>query len=313
MKLNSVLSTTSSPARLAYLLMFALVGAILFSLLGFVLIFFFQGMDVMNVFAPGRDLSDPGVSGSLKLFQILSSIGTFVFPALLAAVLFNNTSWTNYLSLKRVSDFRLVFVAVFAMLTALPVVNYLGWLNGQMNFPESLKFVEDWMREMEESNQNLIEQLLVMKTPIDFALNLFMIAIVPAVGEELLFRGVLQKELIKWFKNKHVGIWLSAIIFSAIHFQFLGFIPRMMMGALFGYVLSWTGSLRLPIIMHFINNGIALGLVFLIDLNKLPEETEDIGALEGQWPGVLFAFSLCVVLLALIKRMGKAEKKADIE
>jgi membrane protease YdiL (CAAX protease family) len=87
---------------------------------------------------------------------------------------------------------------------------------------------------------------------------MLMLAIIPALGEELIFRACFQKVLGRWTGNYHLAIWLSAIIFSSIHFQFYGFFPRMFLGALFGYLLVWSGSIWLPILAHFLNNGMAV-------------------------------------------------------
>src|SRR5690606_9694418 len=95
------------------------------------------------------------------------------------------------------------------------------------------------------------------------AINLLMIAIIPAIGEELLFRGGIQNIFYKWFKNPHIAIWAAAILFSAIHVQFYGFIPRMLLWALFGYLLVWGKSIWYPIIGHFINNGSAVVTAFI--------------------------------------------------
>ncbi|MEL7006274.1 MAG: CPBP family intramembrane glutamic endopeptidase, partial [Bacteroidota bacterium] len=106
---------------------------------------------------------------------------------------------------------------------------------------------------------------------------IIVIAVIPAIGEEIVFRGMLQNELHTASKNAHVAIWVSAIIFSAIHMQFFGFFPRLLLGALFGYLYYWSGNLIIPILAHFINNGFSLVLVYLSTGEGLfgnPENTE---------------------------------------
>jgi membrane protease YdiL (CAAX protease family) len=105
-------------------------------------------------------------------------------------------------------------------------------------------------------------------------LNLFIIAILPAVGEEFFFRGVLQKILIKLFKSGHVGIWVTAFIFSAIHFQFFGFVPRFILGLIFGYLFFWSGTLWLPVISHFINNAVPVIMAYIQGMEKFNAPTD---------------------------------------
>jgi len=84
------------------------------------------------------------------------------------------------------------------------------------------------------------------------------ISIIPAIGEELVFRGIVQNELLRIWNKKHFAVWVTGFIFSFIHFQFFGFIPRMLLGVLFGYCYLWTKSLWVPIAMHFLNNALTL-------------------------------------------------------
>jgi membrane protease YdiL (CAAX protease family) len=122
-----------------------------------------------------------------------------------------------------------------------------------------------------------------------------LIAVLPAIGEELMFRGVIQRLLTVQFKNYHWGIWGSAFLFSAIHFQFYGFLPRMLLGALFGYMLVYTGSIVYPMIAHFVNNFASLLLAYLIQHGKIPEEIDNAGAhFEWQFiiPGLAFSIAL---------------------
>jgi len=132
----------------------------------------------------------------------------------------------------------------------------------------------------------------------------FMIGLLPALGEELLFRGILQRLFSEWTRNIHAGIWISAVLFSAMHMQFYGFIPRMMLGALLGYLLAWSGSLWLPVIAHFINNASAVVLTYLFSKNVIELDADKIGT--GDEMNVVW-ISIVVVafLLLLIYRIEK--------
>ena len=175
-----------------------------------------------------------------------------------------------------------------------------------MVLPESLKGLEIWMRQKEDEAMTLTKQLLIMKGYTDFAINLLMIAIIPAIGEELLFRGGIQQIFGKWFGNPHIAIWLAAIIFSAIHVQFYGFIPRMFLGALFGYLLFWGKSLWYPIIGHFINNGSAVIMAFIYQQNgKSIEEIEKT----DNFPAYGYLFSALFTLVLLYNFYQKSRNR----
>ena len=142
--------------------------------------------------------------------------------------------------------------------------------------------LEQWMRDSEENAKVLTESLLKMDSFGLLLSNMIVIAILPAIGEELFFRGTIQQLIQRSSKNPHIAIWVTAFLFSALHMQFLGFIPRMLLGALFGYLFYWSGNLWLPIIGHFINNGFAVMATYMIQQNKIGNQIETVGALEGQ-------------------------------
>lgn len=125
------------------------------------------------------------------------------------------------------------------------------------------------MREQEDLAADLTEKFLTMETFGAFLFNMLLIGIVPAVGEELLFRGSIQTLLHKWFKNKHVAVIVAAFIFSFFHFQFYGLLPRWILGILLGYLYVWSGNIWYPIWGHFLNNGMQ---VLLLYIGQIPQE-----------------------------------------
>jgi uncharacterized protein len=124
--------------------------------------------------------------------------------------------------------------------------------------------VEIWMQDSEKQANQVTEAFLSTSSLITVFSNIVMIAILPALGEELLFRGIVQQLIKKIAGNAHAAIWISAAIFSALHMQFFGFLPRMVLGAMFGYMLEWSGTLWLPIIAHFVNNATAVIAYYLM-------------------------------------------------
>ena len=229
----------------------------------------------------------------LKWVQLIQTAALFLLPPLLMAFLWAKQP-LEWLKLK--SETRGYGLwAIFLMLMALPAINLVGYFNQQMSLPAFLEPLEQWMKTSEESAARLTEQFLNVSTYGGLIINILLMALLPAVAEELTFRGVLQNlfevkdETLKKKGNRvHIAIWCSAILFSAIHMQFYGFLPRMLMGALFGYALVWTGSLWIPILMHFTNNAMAVILYFLAirsgwDMDKV----DTIGTNDTLWLGVV--------------------------
>ena len=236
----------------------------------------------------------PVTTEALKWVQLIQTAALFLLPPFLMAFL-----WTKqpleWLKLK--SETRGYGLwAIFLMLIALPAINLVGYFNQQMSLPAFLEPLEQWMKTAEENAAHLTEQFLSVTTFDGLIINILLMALLPAVAEELTFRGVLQR-LIQTQTNEsinregnrvHIAIWCTAILFSAIHMQFYGFLPRMLMGALFGYALVWTGSLWIPILMHFTNNAMAVILYFLAirsgwDMDKV----DTIGTNDTLWLGVV--------------------------
>ena len=133
-----------------------------------------------------------------------------------------------------------------------------GLLNKQMELPSFMEPIESWMRSQEETTEQLTLKLLAGGGIITLFFNLIVIAVAAGITEEFLFRGALQRIIGKWTYNHHIIIWSAAIIFSTFHMQFFGFLPRMLLGAYFGYLLYWTRNIWIPVFAHFVNNAIAV-------------------------------------------------------
>jgi membrane protease YdiL (CAAX protease family) len=130
--------------------------------------------------------------------------------------------------------------------------------NSNVNFPEFLQGFENWARDLEETAGKQTKALTDFTSVWELLVGLLVIAVLAAIGEEIVFRGLIQNELYRATRNIHVAIWLAAFIFSAFHFQFFGFVPRLFLGALFGYLYYWSGNLYMPILGHFVNNGVSV-------------------------------------------------------
>ncbi len=180
---------------------------------------------------------------------LINHLGTFVLPGVLTMFFLYKSKWLKALNLNIGVSASNIVLGTLMTLASFPLIQYSFYLNKQLPLP-------DWMVSIEDSTAELITNLLITTESYELFFNIFVIAVIPAIGEEIIFRGILQKQVQRLTHNPHVAIWFAAIVFSAIHVQFQGFFPRMILGALLGYLLYWSGSLWLPIIAHFFNNAI---------------------------------------------------------
>lgn len=241
----------------------------------------------------------------LSFFQITYSAGLFLIPALLAGFLFHGQS-LEYLSANRKPFILTLILSVMVVLGAVPLINWLAELNMNISLPARLSGLEERIRAAETEAEELMNMFLADTTISRFFINLLMIAVVPAVGEEFFFRGVLQRIFTEWFRNRHAGIIVAAILFSFMHFQFLGFIPRILLGMLFGYLLVWTGSIWVPVMAHFVNNTIAVTFYFLFNRGLISEELETIGSNQET---ILFTISSSLFLIFIMGCIYLVEKR----
>lgn len=160
------------------------------------------------------------------------------------------------------------------------------------------------MIEKERELAELTKHLLTMKSPADLMINLVVVAVIPAIGEEFLFRGCFQTIITRITRNQHLGIWLAAAIFSAIHIQFLGFFPRMFLGALFGYIFVWSGSIWPAVLAHFVNNATAVVSAYVMQLKGKSLDSMDnpsTSLLEAS-VSLSFALLICYTIFKISKQ-----------
>ena len=230
----------------------------------------------------------------LKIVQAGSSIGMFVFPAILMGVVEKRRY--RYLDFQTPVHPQLWFIIIGIMFFSAPIFEQAIKLNEQLVLPDALSGLERWMRAKEDELEAVTRIFLSDTTYWGLFINLLVVAVIAAIGEEFLFRGCVQGILLRWFRNPHVAIWVTAIVFSAIHLQFYGFLPRMLLGALFGYLLWWGKNIWLPILGHFINNATAVVTAFYLQRQGRSLDDMDFGE---QVPSYLYfiSFVLTVVLL----------------
>lgn len=193
----------------------------------------------------------------LKVFQAMQTIGLFILPPFIVAFFLHNNP-RKYLYLDKWPSLKSLILVVTIVIFANPLISWLSEINLKLELPVWLNGLENWMRDAEDRAGEITEVFLETKSVGGLMTNIFFIGVLPAIGEELLFRGVLQQLLKRITGSTHTAIWISAAIFSALHVQFFGFLPRLILGGMFGYMLEFTGSLWVTMIAHFVNNASAV-------------------------------------------------------
>lgn len=251
---------------------------------------------LFTVLVTTGDMND---MSNVKVMQLIQSFGLFVIPPFVMASLWSNNAF-EFLRLKSTLRWTTVLYVVAFMLVAIPFINMLSWLNQQIILPEALSEIEKMMQSSEVQIAEITEKMLNVSTLGALLFNMFLVAVVPALGEELFFRGTIQRLLSDW-KGALFAIWITAFVFSAIHMQFYGFLPRMLLGAFLGYLLLWSGSLWLPIIAHFVNNSVAVVFYYLKFNGVKVIDVETIGTDDTLWLGIVSGI-VCVFLGFLIRK-----------
>ncbi len=232
----------------------------------------------------------------MKWLQLVQTVFTFVLPAFLLAYLMSQG--VTYLKFTSVRSPLIWLSVILLMPLASPAVNWLKSLNDLVVLPHFMSGVELWMQQMEHQSEVLTDKFLSVSSYSGLALNLLVMAAIPALGEELFFRGILQTVLGEKF-NRHLAVWITAFIFSAIHLQFYGFLPRFLLGAALGYLFLFSGSIWASIVAHFINNALAVVLFFLTFNGYLTFDMDALGTQNTWWLGFLSLTLVCLIFYRL--------------
>lgn len=246
----------------------------------------------------------------LKYFQIISQLGLFIISSFLFALLVSKRPF-SFFGLNKSPKITLIGIALIIGFVSTPFLNWLIELNYNARLPESLSSIENWMREMEGEAMRLTELFLSGSGLSTLLINLLMMAILAGLGEELLLRGIVQPLLIRITKNAHLGIWVAAALFSLMHFQFFGFFPRMILGALFGYYYYWSRNLWIPIIAHILNNGFIVAYTFFSGTTEMiPKLGEESTTESPSGLLIILSLSLSIAGLLFFYREGLKQKQS---
>lgn len=252
------------------------------------------------------DLSNPLVLSAMKVLQVFSTaLGMFLVPAIVTAFLFSHQP-ARYLHIGAIPKLTEILLVVILIFSVAPLINLIYEFNKMLQLPEFMSGVEAWIRAKEDEMEKLTLAFLDMKTTGDLISNVLVVGLLTALAEEFLFRGVLLRLFREMTGNMHVAILLTAILFSAIHMQFYGFIPRMLLGMLLGYLLWWSGNLWLPVLAHFINNSGAVVFAYIAARNQMPFNHETIGTSVSDLPVLIISALIAGYILFRFKKNAVA-------
>ena len=278
-----------------------LIITLVSSLLGFQLIGIFIGVLVALPFYDGSlmdlqyAISDPVNNPTIRIPLMImqgvgSAFGLILIPWLIYTKFFK---WgLNFGQTK--ANWKPIMLVFLIVIFFMGINSVVGEWNQNIELPSSFSYLEQAMQAMEENMKVLTEMMTGFTSFGELILGLLIIAIIPAIGEELVFRGLIQNHIMRITNNIHLAIWFAGFIFGAIHMQFYGLFPRMLLGVLFGYLYYYSGKLSYAIIAHFVNNGVAVVAVYLNNIGKFDFDIDSTESLP--WYQVTLSAGVLVVL-----------------
>jgi membrane protease YdiL (CAAX protease family) len=274
----------STLSKIILLAVALLIGAIIGNLLmvGILMAFGVALSESNDVFAllNQKDLELP-----IKLGIALSHLFLFTFSSLLYWKWAYQENAGAYFAWNRKYDFSKQVVFISILICAYPLIAASADVFRFFNLPE-------WMQANDESQLEALSTMLAMDHPLDFLINLIVVALLPAIGEELLFRGIIQQELMKLMKSKHLAILIASFIFAAVHLQIIGLPPKLIIGLILGYTLYWTKHIKYAMVLHFINNS--LPLIALYAAREVPNSSSE---LSGEASASIYFAALFSIIL----------------
>ncbi len=240
----------------------------------------------------------------VRIATVVQDVALFILPAIITAVIVSPLP-ARLLCIDRKPSASITILAFVALMCSIPAMNMIVEWNENITLPQSLEALEGWMRKSEETARAQVEILLGGASVADLIINILIVGVLAGFSEEIFFRGALQRLLSSGSINYHAAIWLTAFLFSAFHIQFFGFFPRLLLGAFFGYLLYWSGSILLPALMHAINNSI---VVYSMWQSNISPEVNDTDINSWGSDSIIIVMSsilLTSVAIYLLKNINK--------
>lgn len=274
---------------LIYFVFCVILGLLLSNLL-LIFILFLKGIDLSAALTDTASLLETLTGRELLITQMCSQVFSLIIPAL---IYFKLEKDDRKALQQQDFDQKFFILSLFFFIACMPVVALSSYLNQFLP-------LYDWMSETETQMNEMIERMLSFQSPADLIIAIIVIAVIPAIGEEWVFRGIIQNQLIRWFKNPWIGLLIASIFFSAIHMQFQGFLPRFLLGFILGLIYMLSGNLWHSIILHFFNNGFqVIGAYFYKEeiLKQLQEPAE--------MPSLLLVSGSVIIIVILFLYLNK--------
>lgn len=292
---------------------FTIAGSLL---AGFIMQFIYG----INPFLDAAVLMDYDNAQSIKVtrwMQLALATSGFVIGSL-AGVFFVNKKPLNFLKLTTPLVPVVILLAAICSFVAVPLVNCLLHLNQQLNLPSSLQALEDFIRHSEDKAAALTKAFLSDTSLSGLVLNLITVALIPAIGEELFFRGCIQQSLHLVFRKKIISIFITAFVFSAIHMQFYGFVPRLFLGVMLGMLMEYSRSIWVPILAHFVNNAAAVFIAYLLFKQDTADNGDSIFDIIGTRSGdvgwvIASAVATGILMYSIFYFTNKNRRKPHID
>jgi len=255
------------------------------------------------------DLTNPDNIFLIKLMQLITSVFIFIVPPLLLSYFEGGNLFNNLDLRKKIKRQNVLLIILIMLFSQILVAVSMQWNLEIINSLESfIPSVVESMKLMEENAKTITEAFLKMENTSGLLFNLFLIAFIPAIGEEMVFRGVLQKKLHSILQSPHLAIFVSSFIFSAIHMQFFGFLPRFILGIILGYLFYYSKNLWMPIIAHFINNALAVLIMYSAFANKLNTDISEIEKTDINFLQASISFVVVMLFIYLFKKINSREE-----
>jgi len=282
-------------AILLFLSLLILIGMLLGSGLSYIIgkSFGYSLRDIMDTLSPESGIEKRNF---IRISLLANHCVLFVLPPFVLAYALLKKRWYKFLAWRALPFESLLMntvVGSIMLLVSMPLVQYVYHWNQQLPIPE-------WARMIDNNTTETIKNLLLTEAFWELPFNILVVAIIPAIGEEMVFRGVIQRQFKKWFTNPHLSIWFAAMLFSAFHVQLEGFFPRMLLGALLGYLYYWSKSLWIPILIHFLNNGLQVLVIYYFaqDLSNINLEKTTTIPIWGALLSLLLLLAISRVLIS---------------
>lgn len=280
---------TSEQSKIVYLFIFCFAGLFLAATL----------VSLINELMIERQFMES--AWGIRISSAVQMLLMFFMPAI-TLLIWSNKKPMEFLGVKKLDNGVVLSLFAFLILTvSMPFISLLTQLNQLLRLPGFLSGLEEMMRNLENSAEKTTLLLLSGNSMLDYIGNILFVGVFAAVAEEIFFRGVLQQLLVKLFRSKNTGVWLTALIFSAMHLQFYGFLPRLILGLLLGYLFVWTNNIWLPILIHFLNNGLVITFNFFLKENAFYHSLENPSITLNFIIAGLLSLTLTIFLLWMFK------------